>query len=329
VTVLADIVYDPSNSLDLDIKTKCADKNSGSPGSPGQSMVEFTYGAGTVIYLVEHIDEQIGNELGQTNFLINLINAKMRKVSNIRISSSESDIVEWESRGSLDNMRVASLNQKKINSYILKCSSSECLIPINITATNGTLILSNLNVTYRMPIYNVTAVVFGKPVFSSENLSMRNSPKRINATLKDAVSEELSKCSEEPCKLNISVFTHTPGKIILSRLDIGYRKCLVKEEVLAQAVACWERSGFGKSDSDLKCYELSIPPSCGSIDPVNESTVTELMLKEGDLCEILGNNDADPKCGKYDGIEWNAVSISSGKNILIEYSEKKGKIIIS
>jgi hypothetical protein len=333
VRVLADLVYNESLPLDNDIKVKCAEKNY---GNPGQSIIEFRYGNGSIIYMSERIQDQMGTELGETNFFISIIISKLRKSSSLSISSCSSESPDWQSSGSFKRGRTAKLNSDKINSCLKQCvpdDSDNCTIPLTIKANlnpnEPILNLSAPKIEYRLLISEINVSAGGKQIAYFQNFSPYDSPKLINETLKNEISSQLSKCSSPSCTAAINISSAGGGTIFLSGLKIEYRQCVIAKEIVARAVACWERAGFGKSSSDITCYELSIPESCTSVESVNESSITDIMINESDLCDLLGNNDANPACGRYDQIEWNLVRAIPGRNILIEYSAKKGKIIIS
>jgi hypothetical protein len=333
VAVLADIVYNESLPSDNDIRAKCADANY---GNPGQSIIEFSHENGSVIYFAEHISEQMGTELGETNFLISMIISRLRRTSSLSIGACTSEPFDWQSSGSFKRGRNARLIPDKINSCIKQCIPDEtgsCTIPIKIKAklnpNEPFLILSAPQIEYQLPISGINLSSEGRQIAYFENLSPYDSPKIINETLKKEMLKQLSKCSSPTCMMRVNVSSASKGVVVLSNLEIEYRQCFIAKEIVAKAVACWERAGFGKSDSNIICYELSIPGSCTSVEYVNESSITGIMMNESDLCDLLGNNDANPGCGKYDQIEWNLARALSGRNILIEYSAKKGKIIIS
>ncbi|MCX6711121.1 MAG: hypothetical protein NTZ02_03470 [Candidatus Woesearchaeota archaeon] len=333
VRVLADLVYNESLPLDNDVRVKCADRTS---GNPGQSIIEFRYGNGSVIYLSERIEDQMGTELGETNFFISIIISKLRKSSSLSISSCSSESPDWQSSGSFKRGRTAKLNPDKINSCLRQCipdDSGNCTIPIKIKANlnpnEPILILSAPKIEYELPISGINVSVGGKQLAYFQNLSPYDSPKLINEMLKNEISQQLLKCSSNSCTAAINISSTGRGIIILSGLNIEYKQCVIAKEIVARVVACWERAGFGKSGSDINCYELSIPENCTSVENVNESSITEIMINESDLCDLLGNNDANPACGRYNQIEWNLARAIPGRNILIEYSAKQGKIIIS
>jgi len=325
VTILADIVYDPQNPADAEIKYKCADKNN---GYPGEAIAEFKYGKGTVLYMAMHIDEQLSNKLGETNFLINAINAYLPKVSNVSITAVNSSMIDWNQTGSLEKPRTATLNINKINKYLEECTTEECTIPINITATQGVLLVNNLLIEYHLPVYNVSINSTGSGILVAENLNDSNSPVTVNKTISEGLNNFLEKCLGSDCFVPLNVTTTSKGRIILSALNVEYKKCLVKEEIVANALACWERANFGKSDKDISCYEISIPESCGAVEDVTEEDITDLLIKNN-LCEVLPNNDVNSECGNADKIEWKIMHVASGRNIFIRYSSAEGKIIIS
>jgi hypothetical protein len=330
VTVLADIKYDANFPGDKDITLKCAYRNIANPGSVGQAMLEFKYGSGSVIYMTPHIDDQKLNALGQTDFLINLINERMKKVSNIRISSADGSIDDFKYSETLESNRTAKLNVKRINSYLEKCTAEPCLIPINITATNGTLSLNALRIEYYMPIKEVKLSSGSASVDVSGELSPKNiSIKVSDSNITKNLNEQLKSCAGKNCIISINASAGSEGFLKLSGLSVSYKYCLVKEELLARALACWERADFGKASSDIKCYELSIPSTCKIVENVNESAITELMLSASGVCDIFGNSDSDSRCGKANNLDWEIINVGLEKNILIEYSSEKGKVVVS
>ena len=332
VTILARLIYDPNNPKDRDIKLKCADKNN---GNPGDVIFQFKYGNGTVIYMTPHMDDQLHNELGETNFLINAINKFLPKVSNLSLSVSNSSGVDWNLSGSLEKPTIVGLNVSRINKILRECEKDKsnedenCTITLNITAQDGVLLVNHLIVSYEMPVYNVSVEVDNNEVFKIENLSRFNTPIRINnSVLKKGINDFLSECDSYTCFIPLNVSAGTKGVIMLSGLDIIYKRCLVREEIVANALACWERANFGKSNKDISCYEITIPEKCGAVEDTTEEDITELLLKNK-LCDILPNNDVDVNCGKSDKIDWRIKHVFVGRNILIRYSSDERKIIIS
>ena len=332
VKIIADLVYNISapSPLDKDLTRKCADKNY---GRPGQSIIEFNYGNGSVLYLAPNIQDQLGSDFGETNFLASAIIARMKKSSIVQISSCNSRQPDWQSSGSFRRGRTAVLSAEKINSFLSACtpdSEGNCAIPVRINAriinAEPLLTFHTLSISYMMPLYRVNITSGGEQLAYFDKISPYDAPWEINASR--AVSAA-SKCPQQECTAFFNVSAGSNGFIALSGLETEYRQCAIKNEIMAEAVACWERSGLGKSSSDIKCYELSIPESCTSVENLNESSLTDAMLNESDLCEVLGNNDANPECGRYNQIDWNIVKAVPGRNILIEYSSKKGRIIIS
>ncbi|MCX6710339.1 MAG: hypothetical protein NTV63_05320, partial [Candidatus Woesearchaeota archaeon] len=326
VNVIAELVYDPyeNNPKDEDIKLKCAQNNN---GDPGESIVEFKYREGTVIYMAMHIDAQIDNELGKTDFLRNAINSRLPKVSNITITVKESQFIEWNYPGSLEKPANAKLNIKGINDALEKCNSDMCEIKIKINATNGIMLINNLLIEYHLPVYDVKMNVGGNEINIAENLNDSNSPLYLNKSIREGINNYLLSCNEKECIVPFEMEMREKGSIVLSALNVEYQKCLVKEEIIAHTLACWEKSGFGKSGNDISCYEISIPESCGFVEDLKEAEFTD-SLKQNGLCEEIGNNGFDEECGKSDSIDFKLMKTAPGRNIFIKYSAEKAKVII-
>ncbi len=91
--------------------------------------------------------------------------------------------------------------------------------------------------------------------------------------------------------------------------------------------ACWEKSDFGKSTENIRCYELTVGPRVDT-PTVSEAEITEILIDSG-VCDVFSNNDVDPDCGTSDDINWQLLDDETPeeKNILVEYQD--GQIVIS
>ncbi|MEM3500079.1 MAG: hypothetical protein QXJ50_03575 [Candidatus Woesearchaeota archaeon] len=329
VKVLADLVYNSTNPspLDKDLKLKCADRNY---GRPGQAVIEFSYGNGSVIYIAPNIEEQLGSEFGDTNFMINAIISRLKKSSWIKFYSCNSAQPDWQSSGSFKSGRTAHISSEKLNSWLRRCipdQDGNCIIPLKISAMifNSEPIISieNLSINYQLPIRGVLINVFGVDVGNFE--VMKPYAPAIQLDITKQVSQAAN-CKKDKCEVTISAASQDAGEIVLSGIEIEYGQCSVSEVIAAYSLACWEKARFGERNSDLLCYEITIPSTCTYVEDVDEDKITKI-LKENGLCETLGNSDFN--CGRYDQLKWRIQKIIPGRNVLIEYSEKEGAIIVS
>jgi hypothetical protein len=146
-----------------------------------------------------------------------------------------------------------------------------------------------------------------------------SSPKEIFQSAKNCAE----KCAAFPCNITIKISGEN-GEAMLSEIEVSYKKCLLKEEIAAAILACWEKANYGAYSRNLQCTGLAVRRCQNS--GINESSITN-YLKEQKLCNVISNSDFG--CGERDEIEWQAVSIKSEGSVLIEFVNSSRKIRVS
>lgn len=136
--------------------------------------------------------------------------------------------------------------------------------------------------------------------------------------LTDTVRLGLSSCALPPCQVRIDFIPDQSLNLVVKDIDVTYVTCLIKEEIVAHMLACWEKANYGHYDEDLVCFELVIPRNCYTI-PLNfdESEATQIMLQNSNYCDLLPNSDYG--CGNEDKVYWDLFQLRSEQNILIEF----------
>ncbi|MBN1157272.1 hypothetical protein JXA85_06635 [Candidatus Woesearchaeota archaeon] len=132
-------------------------------------------------------------------------------------------------------------------------------------------------------------------------------------------SEELNgslmSCTADPCLVNISL--DFLGTLKVYDLNISYEKCFVENQIIASMLACWKKAGYGKYAKDIMCDELSLLNDCPAVE-VNETIILNEIKKQG-LDKTLPEENTMVKLRK----------VSSGTNLLVEYSSKDKLIRVS
>jgi|GEM_PF-1671227 len=131
------------------------------------------------------------------------------------------------------------------------------------------------------------------------------------------------KCPSFPCDITVKMKGEN-GFAIISELAVAYPECLLKEEMLSNIVACWEKANFGAYSKNFLCKSLSFK-KCQS-EQITEKNMTDLIIEKG-LCPIMGNKNYG--CGEENNIEWNITTIKPDDIILIEFIKDKKQIKIS
>lgn len=157
----------------------------------------------------------------------------------------------------------------------------------------------------------------------SFDLNSSDSPEVINFT--DSLNSYLASSSQLLVPIMVS-----GNNVVLHELGIEYEKYFVKEEILANIIACWQLAELGKSSKDMLCSEIIIPEELrGSTHMVvSEEDITDMLMEE-ELCNIFSNNDVNPDCGDENNLEWGINDISNIFDISIEYKASERKVVVS
>jgi hypothetical protein len=197
-----------------------------------------------------------------------------------------------------------------------------CTLKLEVTSgRDGTIILSNLKITYD---------IMAKGVFLSLEGKQLMSPTQLNAETKtvDFTNEILAlekNCNEDYCIFSFKLSSAEPTELIAENLKLTYQKFFIKENLASTIADCWTKARFGQEKSDFFCQELPIPLEYKFIRPITEADIAN-VLKARQWCHIIG--DSDYGCGDSDSIKFTQ-NINTHTNILIEYKAGEKAVVVS
>ncbi len=200
--------------------------------------------------------------------------------------------------------------------------SGYCLIPINVfSATDGTIILNNLEIVYKGIAYNLSVELSNQNILKVPRLY--DEAKVFDFT--DVLNKLKRNCDTDMCDFNFTVSVTKPAEILFDNLSIIYRKYYIREALLDAIVECWKKADFGRSETDILCQEFTIPYDYEFFKPITEEDMAKLIIKR-QWCHIIGSSDYD--CGEEDNIEFTK-AIDIVTNVMIEYKADKKKVVLS
>jgi len=193
----------------------------------------------------------------------------------------------------------------------------EVILPENKTVTDFSFsVKGNLS--------NFSAQICNDPLSEWQISPM--APSRQYSSGRDVLKSAqacFSKCRAFPCPIQINI-TGENGNLVISDISFGYKKCLIKEEIISNILACWEKANYGKYSKDIKCKAL-IVRNCES-SGISEQSITDYLKQQG-LCRIIGNSDFG--CGESDDINWSVINLKSEDSVLIEFVNSTKQIRVS
>ena len=170
------------------------------------------------------------------------------------------------------------------------------------------------------PAHNLKVGVVNSTIPVTDVLDVGSSLNVYEPELIKEINKYLKECTTPECVIPINISISNDAYLILSNFRVSYSSCLLNKELLAHILSCWERGNYGKEDRDFMCYQIVVPQECTGINISPDIIVN--LLKEQDLCDVIGNKDLG--CGKLNqlDIEVNRI-LNQGDNILIEYRDNK------
>jgi hypothetical protein len=212
-----------------------------------------------------------------------------------------------------------------LKTALASCQADEegfCTINIDVTSgRDGTIMLSNLRITYDIFAKGVTLSLEGKELMPPTEL--RAETKNVDFT-KELLELEKN-CNEDYCIFSFEISSSEPTELIAENLKLSYKKFFIKEEITQAIAECWRKARFGQAKSDFFCQELPVASEYEFIRPITEADIANI-LKSRQWCHIIG--DSDYGCGDSDSIKFTK-DINTRTNILIEYKAGEKAVVVS
>ena len=176
-----------------------------------------------------------------------------------------------------------------------------------------TIIISLSAIMVLLSLFGYNLTGFGKEVYCKTFF-------HIGKALPGSLKVEESECKGYQ---TINVYDILPVN------ETTGQKCYILDELMANALACWQKAGYGRQNKDYLCAEVHISANCPSLTPpLNETNATNVLIREN-VCSVLANNDTGVNCGDKNQIDWRISSLNPGMTFLIEYDSKNRRLIIA
>ncbi|MEM2121357.1 MAG: hypothetical protein QXU20_01720 [Candidatus Woesearchaeota archaeon] len=185
------------------------------------------------------------------------------------------------------------------------------------------------NITFNIKTKMIKQLIlnFSSNKNMSFSLSICNKTKNIEIKENSEKQEKFNSEYFDECYLDklIIELNSSSGLLVIKNPKLIYEDCMLEKQLVANIINCWQETKQGTYSKDIICLQLVVPKFCDD-EKTSESSITR-MLKEQELCHIIGNKDYG--CGEEDNIDYELNVITSRTNIMLEYKADDKKIIVS